>query len=71
MVYKERLYDSENWEEITYEEALKIVLRTYPDNKEVRSMLTIGNYIPCRFSAIRIYNDEGMTAMAGLQCLIP
>lgn len=74
MVYKKRFYDSENWEEVTYEEALKTVLGTYKDNEEVRSMLTIGNHIPCMCSEIRVYEVRDgllMTSMAGLQCLIP
>ena len=74
LIYKKRFYDSDQWEEITYEKALDTVLTTYKDNEEVRSMLTIGNYIPCRFSEIRVYEVRDgllMTSMAGLQCLIP
>lgn len=74
MVYKKRFYDSEKWEDVTYEEALNTVLSTFMDNEEVRSMLTIGNYIPCRFSEIRVYevhDGKLRTSMAGLQCLIP
>ena len=71
MKYLKKFRDSDEWKEIDYDLALRTVLSTYNDNEEVRSMLTIGNYIPCRFSEIRIFDDEGLTAMPGAMCLIP
>ena len=71
MKYMKRFKGEEEWIEVTHEQALNTVLGSYVDNDDVRSMLTIGNYIPCQFSEIRIYDDDGLTAMAGLMCLIP
>ena len=72
MKYLKRWYkDNAEWEEVTYQKALDTVLSTFNDNAEVRSMLTIGNYIPCRYSEIRVYDDKGMTALPGQTYLFP
>ena len=71
MIYRKRYKGNINWKEVSYDEALFTVLGTYNDTPEVRSMLTIGNYIPCQYSEIRVLTDDGMTAMPGLTCLIP
>lgn len=74
MIYKKRFANEDTWNEVTYDEALYTVLGTYKDNAETRSMLTIGNYIPCRFSDIRVFEETEyglVTSMAGLSCLIP
>ena len=71
MKYMKRMKGTELWHEVSEEKALDTVLGSYKDNEEVRSMLTIGNFIPCMFSEIRVYDDEGKTAAPGLMCLIP
>lgn len=71
MKYMKKFRGEENWTEVSYDDALYSVLGSYNDTAEVRSMLTIGNYIPCLFAEIRVYDDNGMTSMAGLSCLIP
>lgn len=71
MKYMKRMKGTELWYEVSEEKALDTVLGSYKDNEEVRSMLTIGNFIPCMFSEIRVYDDEGKTAAPGLMCLIP
>ena len=76
MIYKKRYYLEDDWNEVSYEEALNTVLTIYKDNELTRSMLTIGNYIPCRYAEIRVFTDGEngkmrMTSMPGLCCLIP
>ena len=58
MTYMKRYKGSDDWQEVSYEEALNTVLGSYKDNAEVRNMLTTGNYIPCKFSEIRVYEDQ-------------
>ena len=41
--YFRKLHDKDEWEEITYGEALHIMLGTWKDNKYTRAMLTIPN----------------------------
>lgn len=57
--YFRKLRDKDEWEEITYGEALHIMLGTWKDNKYTRAMLTIPNWIECRFSTIKVadYTD--------------
>lgn len=71
MIYRKKFKTEDEWKEVSYEVALDTILGTYKDTPEVRSMLTIGNYIPCRYADIRVLTDDGMTAMPGLMCLIP
>ena len=71
MVYRKKFKSVPEWEEVSYEEALRTVLGTYKDNDEVRSMLTIGNYIHCMYSDIQVFDDNGNTAKSGQYCLIP
>ena len=71
MRYMKRFYDSPDWVEVTKEKALEALFSTWNDNEVTRSMLTIGNLITCRFSEIRVYDDEGLTAMPGLENLLP
>ena len=71
MKYLKKMKSSERWVEVGYNEALNSVLGTYKDNPATRSMLTIGNYIPCVYADIRVFDDNGMTAMAGLYNLLP
>lgn len=71
MKYLKCFKTEEQWEEIDYDRALWTVLGTYKDNDATRAMLTIGNLIPCRFSDIRVYDDNGLTAMPGLYNLLP
>lgn len=71
MKYTKRMKPDGRVCEVSYEEALHSVLGTYNDTEEVRSMLTIGNFIPCAYADIRVYDDNGLTAAPGLMCLIP
>ena len=72
MVYKKLYKDKDaEWKEISKEEALRTVLLNYRDTPETRSMLEIGNFIPCQFSYIQVIDDNGMTAQPGTSCLIP
>ena len=57
--------------EISYEQALDIMLTTWKDTEMTRDMLSIGNCIQCRFSTVRVLTDDGMTAMPGLYNLLP
>lgn len=61
--------------EITYGEALHILLGTWKDNKYPRAMLTIPNWIECRFSTIQVadYTDpqHPMVMMAGYVNVLP
>ena len=58
-------------EEITYDDALWVLLGTYGDNDTTRDMLTIPNRIPCKYSVIDVISDDGMCLMAGLQMMLP
>ena len=71
MKFVKQFNDKHESFEVTYEEALNTLLSTYKDNEITRSMLTIGNYIPCRCSSIRVYDEDGLTAAPGLQNLVP
>lgn len=61
--------------EITYEEALHIMLGTWKDNDMTRDMLTIPNTIQCRFSIIEVEDHKGdgdiMVLMAGMYNMLP
>ena len=60
--------------ELNYEEALGIVLGTYKDNDMTRDMLTVPNWIPCRFSTIAVKEEKDgrmMTLMPGYVCDVP
>lgn len=71
MRYLKRFKTEEEWREVSYDEALKSVLGTYKKNAEVLSWLTIGNFIPCRFAEIRVFDDSGNTSEPGEMCLSP
>lgn len=71
MKYMKRFWDNPDWKEVNYEGALHTLLGTFKDTEWTRSLLTIGNYIPCRFSEIRVYDDEGNTAGRGEEFLTP
>ena len=61
--------------EITYEEALHIMLGTWKDNDMTRDMLTIPNRIQCMFSQIDVEDHLGghniMVLMAGMYNMLP
>ena len=71
MKYFKRVKGEDEWKEVNYDTALFTLLTTYKDNDMTRAMLTVGNLIPCTWSEIRVYNDDGLTAMAGLSNLLP
>lgn len=54
MVYRKRYADSDEWNDVTYEQALSTLLTTYKDNDITREMLTVEGIIPCRFSDIEV-----------------
>lgn len=70
-----REYGSGKDEEVTYEQALHIVLGTYRDCDMTMDMLTRGNYIPCQFSEIVVTevqeNGMEMYLMPGFECFVP
>ena len=63
-------YSVDTMKEITYEEALDIVLGTYADTDMTRDMLTIPNRINCLFSTIEV-KDGNIVLMAGLENMLP
>lgn len=71
MKYFKRVKGEDEWKEVNYDTALWTLLTTYKDNDMTRAMLTVGNLIPCTWSEIRVCNDDGLTAMAGLSNLLP
>ena len=71
MRYMKKFKAEDNWFEVSREDALRTIFGTYRDNLDVRSMLSIPNYIPCMFSVIRVYDDSGNTSAEGEMCLIP
>ena len=62
---------NDDGKEITYDEALNILLTTYRDNDMTRDMLTLPNRIMCRFSTIDVKDGSGLIPMAGLYNLLP
>ena len=64
-----------NRQEITYDEALNILLGTWKDNDMTRDMLTIPNRIQCMFSCVDVedYQDDKniMVLMAGMYNMLP
>ena len=69
--YLKQYKGEDNWEEIDFDTALATVLNTFRDCDMVRDMLTIPNWIPCRFSTIRIVKDGTIASMPGLSCMVP
>jgi len=68
--YLKQFKGQENWEEISHDAALATLLTTFKDSDMTRDMLTIPNWIPCRFSTIQV-RDDNRVAMPGLTCLLP
>lgn len=71
MKYRKRNRETGEWSDITYDEALSILLGTWKDNEMTRSMLTIPNNIQCMFSDIFVQGDDGMVLMSGLWNIVP
>lgn len=71
MKYFRRAKDEESRTEITYDEALNILLGTWKDSDMTRDMLTIPNNIECTFSNVYVQSDDGIVCMAGLWNMIP
>lgn len=70
--YYRRYKDQYTEEEVTKEEALTTLLSTYRDNDMTRDMLTVQNYIECRFAFIRVDDpDSTLKPMPGLWGLLP
>lgn len=59
--YFKTYYEGDQKTEITYDEALNIMIGTWKDNDMTRDMLTIPNRIQCRFSRIDVedHKDDG------------
>lgn len=64
-----------NRQEISYDEALNILLGTWKDNDMTRDMLTIPNRIQCMFSYVDVEDHKGgneiMVLMAGCYNILP
>lgn len=74
MVYERKMVDSDEWERIPYDEALKTVLGTFRDNDMTRDMLTIPNMIQCQYSTIQVkepVKGNFKVLMAGLVNQVP
>lgn len=70
--YYRRYKDQYAEEEVTKEEALTTLLSTYRDNDMTRDMLTVQNFIECRFAFIRVDDpDNEMKPMPGLWGIFP
>ena len=69
MKYMKRYKTKDDWFEVSYDKALGVVLGSYKDNPQVRGWLSVPNYIPCMFSEIRVFDDNGNTAEDGQMCL--
>ena len=60
--------DEKEFKEISYEKALDIMLGSWKDSDMTRDMLSIPNWIRCRFSEIQVKEvDENGRA----KCLMP
>lgn len=60
--------------EVSYDEALNVLLGTFRDNDMTRDMLTIPNNIQCRYSTIYVEDHSGkmpMVLMSGLFNMLP
>ena len=71
MKYTRRYYDKDEWEDVTYDDALFSLVGTLGASPAAVSMLKVGNHIPCRFAEIRVYDDNGWTAPEGKSFLFP
>lgn len=72
MKYYKRYKDKDEWNEITYDEALRTLLGTWRDTDLTRDMLTIQNMIECMFSWIKVDDpDSKLKPMPGLFNLYP
>ena len=70
--YYKRFKDEEFEREVTYEEALSTLLKTYMDNDMTRDLLAVQNYIETRYSYIRVDDPENpLKPMPGLWNLLP
>lgn len=70
--YYNRPNNSTEEQEITYDEALRILLDTWCDTPLTRNMLTIQNYIECRNSFLRVDDpDTTLKPIPGLWNLTP
>ena len=72
--YYRRLHDKDEWEEITYEKALDIMLGSWKDNDMTRDMLQTTNWITCRWSTIKvtsIVDGHELVRMPGLYNMVP
>ena len=68
--FRRKYHDEKDWETIDHDEALNTLLTTFKDNDMTRDMLTVPNWIPCRFATIQVKKD-GMVLMPGLSCALP
>lgn len=66
--YKDEMVETE----VTKDEALTTLLSTFRDNDMTRDMLTIQNYIQCRFAFIRVDDpDNPMKPIPGFWNRLP
>lgn len=72
MKYYKRMKDSDEWSEVSHDDALRTLLGTWRDTDLTRDMLTIPNMIECMCSWIKVKDpDSTMTPMPGLFNLYP
>ncbi len=65
MIYRKCFKGSDEWKEISYDDALHTLLGSYKDNDEVRSLLNGNNMIPCAFSFIEAIDDNATARVEG------
>lgn len=57
MKYYKQFIGKNNWEEITYEQALDTTLGSYLDNDITREMLQREGEVPCMASVIKVEEE--------------
>lgn len=57
MKYLKRFHDSEEWAEVSKDDALYSVLGSYYDNAEVRSWLDKEGEIRCKYATIKVISE--------------
>jgi hypothetical protein len=70
MTYLKKYDGSNDWEEVDYDTAYDTLLTRWRDSDVARDMLTIPNYIECRFADIMVKNGN-VVSMPGLRNLVP
>ncbi len=73
--FLKRFYDQNEWQEVTYQEAVRTLSTTWHLNDQIIDMLAWANVIQCRFSELRVINEDingnEMCLMPGLSLQVP